>query len=273
LKKYNDHNYRLTVFRTPVDLAHERNYSEKGTVNKKKLSNNISRARSNIYELVACNSWEHFVTLTVDGTKYNREDLKKIEQDLIRMIANYNYYNKTNIKFLFIPELHKDGKSIHFHGLMSGLPEKCLGRFTLNMHLPVRILEKLQRGKSVCYWKQYSERFGYSIVEEVENPDAVSAYMTKYITEDLASTVQELGAHTYFCSRGLSRAKSIKAGELTNLPEPDFSNDYCAITTFKTKEEAEKYFFTFGEEDFTYKTEELQCLYQSILTNGSLINA
>ena len=267
IRKYNDHTYKVTVFKTPFDTEPElRKQSEKCSVNEKKLDNNISRSRSTIYDIVASNPWEYFVTLTIDGEKYNREDLHAFEKDLQKMITNYNAYNKTSIRFLYIPEFHKDKKSIHLHGVMSGIPEKCLEPFALDMYLPKYILNKLKSGKDIYFWKQYRERFGFCVVEPVQSPDAVSAYMTKYITEDLASTVQELGAHTYFCSRGLKRSKIIHRGTLSTVPTADFENDFVLTKTFKTKEEAEQCFYDFREED-------LQCFYQSILGIGLKVKA
>ena len=267
IRRYNNHTYKVTVFKTRVDTMPElRTQSKRGTVNKKKLDNNISRTRSTIYDIVASNSWDYFVTLTIDGAKHNREDLQAFEKDLQKMITNYNYNHKTSIRFLFIPEFHADKKSYHLHGLMSGFPENCLVRFTSDMHLPEYILQKMKVGKEICYWKQYQERFGFCVVEPVENPEAVSAYMTKYITEDLANTVQELNAHSYFCSRGLKRSKIVHKGTLVKIPEADFENEYVSIKTFSTREAAEQCFYEFEKG-------ETECFYQNILTSGLPINA
>lgn len=258
IRKYNDHTYKLTVFKTPVDTMPElQNRRARGTANDKKLDNNISRTRSMIYDIVASNSWDYFVTLTINGGKYNREDLKKYEKDLSKMITNYNSYNKTAIRFIFIPEFHADGKSYHLHGLMSGIPDKCLKRFTLDMNIPEYISNKLKEGKEVFSWKQYEERFGYCVLEPVQYPDAVQAYMTKYITADLANTVQELNAHAYFCSRGLNRSKVIYRGEISSTYfKADFENDFVVFATFKTEEEAKLYFYEFQDEELnTYRRE------------------
>ena len=267
IRKYNDHTYKLTAFKFPFDTLPElREPSQRGTVNSEKLSNNISRTRSTIYDIVASNAWDYFVTLTIDGSKYDRENLKTYEKDLQTMIKNYNAYNKTQIRFLFIPEFHSDRKSYHMHGLMSGLPKNCLTSFTLDMHLPNRILDKVQNGKQVYEWKQYRKRFGFCELEAVENPDAISAYMTKYITEDLSNTVQELNAHAYFCSRGLKRSKIVRKGALVSIPNMDFENEYVAVKTFQTQEEAETFFF--DPEKFK---EELKCSYPTIFLNGSIV--
>ena len=41
--------------------------------NDSKLANNLSRAKSKIFELSLCNKWEYFVTFTFDSSKRNRE--------------------------------------------------------------------------------------------------------------------------------------------------------------------------------------------------------
>jgi hypothetical protein len=54
--------------------------------------------------------------------------------------------------------------------------------------------------------------------------------MRKYITKDLSRSVSELGAHMYYASQGLERAKEVKRGILTKAPEKwDFENEYVKI--------------------------------------------
>ena len=40
-----------------------------------KLSNNISRAKSKVFEYAYCNHWDYFITLTISPDKYDRYDL------------------------------------------------------------------------------------------------------------------------------------------------------------------------------------------------------
>ena len=103
--------------------------------NPEKLANNISRARSTIYELALCNEWQFFCTLTLDKEKYDRYDLKKFHKDLTQHIRDMNKKYKTKINFLLIPEQHKDG-AWHMHGFLSGLPDDLLHEFTSAAVLP-----------------------------------------------------------------------------------------------------------------------------------------
>ena len=267
LRELNDHTYELTVFKYPFDMMPElRKQGVRGEENDEKLSNNISRTKRMIYELAMCNPWEHFVTLTIDGAKHDRADLETYQKALHNMIKNYNARHNANIRYLHVPEFHSDGINYHMHGLMMGIPKECLEEFTADMHLPESILQKVEVGKNVNRWKQYAERFGHCIVEEIRSADAVSKYMTKYITEDLGNTITELNAHAYYCSKGLARAKIVEEGDLWSVPDFDYENDYVAKKTFKTKEEAQMYFAK-------RKRGEKLCYSPNTFPNGSSVRA
>lgn len=187
--------------------------TEKGTVNDEKLVNNIVRTRARIYELAMCNRWELFITLTIDPTKYDRKDLKKYIKDLSQWIRNYNKKHGLKMKYLLVPEKHKDG-SWHMHGLLMGLPTEHI---TKNEH-------------GYFDWVPYKLKFGYCSISDVKNKNAISAYITKYISKSLLSSVSELNAHMYYSSKGLEVAKEIKRGTLAVNDVPwDFQNDYVSL--------------------------------------------
>lgn len=96
-----------------------------------------------------------------------------------------------------------------------------------------RIADKVAHGEDCFYWTDWFNRFGFNDIEPIRNAEAVSKYVTKYITKDMIHSVKELGAHTYYCSKGLKRAtqlnaKKIDLSKLSSL-KPDFVNDYCSI--------------------------------------------
>lgn len=192
----------------------EKKYTQKATVNEEKLDTNISRARSAIFELAYCNPWELFITLTIDQKKYNRHDLKKYYRDFSKWLQNYNRIHGTSIKYIFIPERHKDG-SWHMHGLIMGLP-----------------LEQLQMNAyGYLDWIEYKEKFGYCSIDKIRNHEAVSKYITKYISKDLGDCVKELNAKMYYCSKGLERSTIIAKGTLSanNVPTWDYQNDWVKV--------------------------------------------
>lgn len=235
VRDYNGNGFKLVELNYYKPGGFEdRKFTAKGEAgNDTKLYNNIVRARSRIFELALCNPWEWFVTLTLDPKKYDRKDLAKFIKDLSQMIRDYRKKNGITVKYLLIPEHHKDG-CWHLHGLFMGLPEERLCKFQANQHLPVRILERIEQGVPVYTWVDYAVRFGYCVFEPVKNPTAVSKYITKYITKEMLNTIRELNAHSFYASQNLQRSEVIMQDQLVRpIAEPDYKNDHCSVKWFE----------------------------------------
>jgi len=87
----------------------------------------------------------------------------------------------------------------------------------------------------------YSKKFGFCSVGEIKNQEAVAAYITKYISKDMAKTNISLGNHIYYCSKGLKRAEKIKEGRLVNPPKSwDYENEYIKVKWIRF-EDIDKY--------------------------------
>jgi len=221
LKKYGDR-YKVQVLKCARKKGVSSiNYNSKGTVNDKKLDCNIRRAKNTVKELVLCNDWEYFVSLTLDKQKYDRYNLQKFNKDLSQYIRDLRKKYRADIEYLLIPEQHKDG-AWHMHGFLMGLPKTELEIFDKEQRLPYYILDRLKNGAEIYNWVGYQDRFGFCSIEPIRDRDRVSSYVTKYITKDLASSVKELNAKMYYCSRGLRRAKVIKKGCATELYKPTY---------------------------------------------------
>lgn len=215
LKKYNENLYKLT--------QHKKSVLQKGFeigrkrivgVNTVKLENNLSRAKAKIKEYGLCNDFEYFVTLTIDPKKYGRNDLKTYYKDLGKFLSNYKTNHGSKIEYVLIPEYHKDGENFHMHGLFKGILPKHLSK---NEH-------------GYLDWEQYSKKFGYMSIGLIKDKDKVSSYITKYINKSMSDTIKSLGAHMYYCSKGLKIATEIKRGTLSDHSIPyDFENDYVKI--------------------------------------------
>jgi len=210
-----------------VELCEQR--SERGTVNSEKLQENISRAKSTIFELAFCNPWDWFFTGTLDPKRYDRTDLDRYHKTLTQWLRDYNKKHGLNIKFLLVPELHRDGKSWHMHGFLQDLPVEHLEQFRIGDVMGKGVADKVKRGDVVYNWVAYANKFGFCNLEPIRSHEAVSKYVTKYINKSLASSVTELNAHLYYVSRGLQRAEFIKSGILLGDIESTFVNDYCSV--------------------------------------------
>lgn len=202
----------------------------RGTVNSSKLEESIIRTKNKIFELAFCNPWDWFFTGTLNPNKQDRTDLELYHKQLTQWIRNYNRINNTNIKFLLVPELHKDGKSWHVHGLLYGLPKEHLKQFKIGDNMGKGLADKVIKGDVVYNWLPYFNRFGFCDLEPIQNHEAISKYITKYINKDLANSVTELDAHKYYHSRGLKFAEVIKKGSMNWADiEPTYKNDYCCV--------------------------------------------
>lgn len=208
-------------------------FAERGSVNDTKMSESISRTKNKIFELSFCNPWDWFFTGTINPNKQNRTDLELFHKQLTQWLRDYNKKYKLSIKFLFVPELHSDGKSWHVHGFIYGLPVEHLKQFEVGNKMGKSLADKILKGDIVYNWQAYFERFGFCDLEPVRNQEAVSKYMTKYINKELANSVTELNAHKYYHSRGLKFAETIKKGSMnwTGI-EPDYIGEYASTKTF-----------------------------------------
>lgn len=81
------------------------------------------RARRRAYDLIRSNAGalNMFVTLTMDAKQVDRTDYRQIVGRLNRWLDNR--VRRKGLRYVLCPEYHKDGESIHFHGLMN---EKAL---------------------------------------------------------------------------------------------------------------------------------------------------
>lgn len=206
------------------------NKSVKGSKNDCKITENIIRSKSKIFELAFCNSWDWFFTGTINPNKQDRTDLNLFHKQLTQWLRNYNRIYNLDIKFLFVPERHKDGKSWHIHGFIYGLPVEHLNQFKLGDSMGKGLADKVLNGDIVYNWKAYFDRFGFCDLEPIKNHEAISKYVTKYINKELENSVTELNMHTYYHSRGLKFADTIKKGTMnwTGIV-PTYKNDYCCV--------------------------------------------
>ncbi len=190
----------------------DNNKSPPSEAEKQRLACNLSRARSTIYELALCNDWDYFFTFTLDPKKYDRSDLKTFQKDLSRFFRKYREKYKVNVKYLLVPEQHKDGINWHMHGFLIGLPEEHLRKFTFDEQLPYYIRHKLQNNQPVYDWKAYQKKFGFCNIEPIRDLEASAKYVTKYISKSMDNGIIQANGHLYYASQGLNRAVTTASG-------------------------------------------------------------
>lgn len=174
-----------------------------------KLIQSLSRARRTVLELALCNDWAYFCTFTLDKEKYKRDDLPKFQEDLSQWIRDQRKkYKKLGfdfpIKFLLVPEEHKDG-AWHMHGLFSDLtpfiiPFYC--EYMQGKHIPPKLIEG-----GFFNWPDYQKKFGFCSLGKIRNKVATGFYISKYISKQIDDCKLPPNAHAYYSSKGLNRAE------------------------------------------------------------------
>lgn len=211
--------------------------SERGTIHESKLDESIIRAKSTIFELAYCNTWDFFITLTIDPSKYDRTDLKRYYKVFTQWLRDYRKKYGISISYLFVPELHEKGNAWHMHGLIAGLSIDHLRLFEESEKLPHSILNEIRKGRQIFDWTAYREKFGYVSLSPIRSHQGISGYLTKYITKDAMSSIKDLNSKTYYCSHGLQRKELIKKGTLCqSIPDELWSTygyvgDYAKAMT------------------------------------------
>lgn len=150
---------------------------------------NLSHAIQVVYDIARSNTFQWFVTLTIDGNKIDRYDYSSCA-DAVKLFTDR--LRKMKCKWLIVPEQHEDG-AYHFHGLVSGnLPLTYSGIEWYN-----DVEEKMVPVYNVANYE-----FGWTTATEVLNPARVSSYIAKYLTKKISVPK---GRKTYWASRSLAR--------------------------------------------------------------------
>lgn len=164
------------------------------------------RARNAVKDIALSNEFHYFVTFTLDATKIDRYDINAVVKKL-----NYwldNRVRRNGLKYVLVPELHKDG-AIHFHGFINdclGLDDSgtITGGELKKPRKPKSSRERerlLSSGSHIVYnvtdWK-----LGFSTAIELYGDyRAAVGYVCKYISKEQ----QKIGGRWYYSGGDLSK--------------------------------------------------------------------
>lgn len=152
----------------------------------------VNRTKQKIYEITRANTWDWFITLTFDRDKVDSSDYDLLLKTVRKWFDNVRQRKCPNMKYLIIPELHKDGLHYHFHGLLAS----CDG-------LTFEDSGVVQNGKRVYNIRDFG--FGFTTATRVEDTRKVSSYISKYITKDLEEHIK--GKRRYLASKNCEKVK------------------------------------------------------------------
>lgn len=178
---------------TPLELEKRHQHS---------VVNSLNRTKNMIYNYARGNRWEWFITLTFSKDKVDRYDYKECSTKLRKWLNNMRSKYAPDLKYLIVPEQHKDG-AWHFHGLLSNTGNLKFNK-ALNKHTALPLFTK--SGLQIFNFGNY--KMGYSTATAITDTSKASSYITKYITKDLV--VATKGHRRYYPSSNL------------NLPQKSF---------------------------------------------------
>ncbi|MDL2233488.1 hypothetical protein LJC63_07915, partial [Ruminococcaceae bacterium OttesenSCG-928-L11] len=170
--------------------------------------------------------------------KFNRYDLKVYHKALGDFIHDYNKLctSEEKVRFVLIPEMHKDG-AWHMHGLLTGIRSKDLEipEYIQKRNKKTGEISMVKNTKKYAVWKQYARKFGHISIGKIGHQGKTANYITKYITKEMTNTVNEYGASSYYCSRGLKKSELLYRGTDVHMSEPyDYErpDGFCKVKWF-----------------------------------------
>lgn len=181
----------------------------------------MNRTKNKIYEIARSNKWEYFITFTFNPQKVNSKNYDFVVEIVHDWLKKIKKEYAPELYYMLVPELHKDGKKWHFHGLfgnVGGIPFLDSGR---------------KSGDDIIY-NIPCFPYGFSTATKVRDSNKVSGYITKYITKDLCSMTEN--RKRYWISKNVNRPSPVgyymKPDEIACLLE-DISEDVLHMKTLE----------------------------------------
>lgn len=161
------------------------------------------RTKQKVYDMVKCNNWEWFFTLT-----FNPEKVDSFNYDITTKKLSLWLNNMRKIcpemKYLVVPEKHPTSGRWHFHGLFANVDEMVF----------VDSGERDKRGRVIYNVGNY--RLGFSTATKISDVAKASSYLCKYITKELCDVTK--GKKRYWSSR------NVDVPEVTDMLVMDLQN-------------------------------------------------
>lgn len=168
------------------------------------------RARRAVRDLARSNELPFFVTFTLDGSKIDRYDPVAIVKRLNVWLDNR--VRRDGLKYLLVPELHKDG-AVHFHGLVNdALSRVDSGTMTMQgWKKPRRPRSKAQAALwasqgAVTVWNLPAWDFGFTTaIPLYGDREAAVGYVCKYVGKQ----EEKVGGRWYYSGGALVRPERV----------------------------------------------------------------
>lgn len=197
VKHYPDGSRRVSAF--SADILREPGWEEQQPKQRRRkgddegggapedLARSKRRARAAVTDIALSNEFQYFVTLTLDKSKVDRYDGSEVTRKLNHWLDNN--VRRKGLKYILVPELHKDG-ALHFHGFFNdALPMVDSGTLDTGQGKPRKPRTEAQRRKLLAdgahiVYNIPAWRLGFTTAIELYG-DYRSAvgYVCKYISK------------------------------------------------------------------------------------------
>lgn len=179
---------------SPIDEADEEVHTCELSEERKERSSQVSASRtiSTLYEIARANVWEYFVTFTFNRQKIDSSDYDLLSDKVSKWLNNLRSRYAPDLKYLLVPELHKDGVHFHFHALIANTGN-------------IEFVDSGVKHKGTTLYNIGNWKFGWTTASKVIDSGRASSYITKYITKDLCCVTKY--KKRYWASRNCDRPK------------------------------------------------------------------
>ena len=144
-----------------------------------------------VYNLARANDWDYFITLTFDRKKVEADKYEEVTKKLQKFLNNLRNRKCCDLKYLIVPELHKDGKHYHFHGLIAN----CEGMLFVDSGLKTK--------DGLIIYNMADWHVGFTTATKVKDTQRVSSYIAKYITKALQMSLPN--KKRYYASQNINK--------------------------------------------------------------------
>lgn len=200
--KKNDYNVKITFYKE----RSSKDYITSDDNDRDLLAESLARSKRLVLDYAYNNTWDYFITLTFDVDKLDRFNITLCKDKLLKAFSNYkNHYDK-DLKYILIPEFHKDKKAIHFHGLLK----------TKKNHFFTTLFYNYDYHCVVLRHEYFFKRFGANQLVPIHHQqEQVGNYICKYMTKG-ALRIFDV---SYFASKGLNVSTNLLNSDSKDLKQ------------------------------------------------------